>query len=155
MRTNEEGIQLIKDHEGCRLTAYTDMAGILTIGWGHTERVIEGMSISQDTANEWLFKDISDVEDKLLELVTRVLNDNQLSALVSFCFNIGFGKKGIKSGFAELKNGMPSTLYRLVNQGDFDKAADEFPKWCQVAGKFTAGILARRLAEQELFLKPV
>ena len=36
MKTNENGKNLIKSFESCRLTAYKDATGTLTIGWGHT-----------------------------------------------------------------------------------------------------------------------
>jgi len=156
MRTTEEGVQLIKDCEGCRLAAYLGPGdGIWTIAWGHTAGVKQGMTCTQAEADEWLNQDIAAVEQEVLRCVKVSLNDNQLSAIVSFCYNIGFGEKGVKSGFAVLKNGFPSTLLNLINAGNFEGAADEFPKWSHVAGQFTAGILARRLSEQDLFLKPV
>ena len=33
---NQQSIELIKLFEGCRLKAYQDIAGIWTIGFGHT-----------------------------------------------------------------------------------------------------------------------
>ena len=36
MRTSQNGINLIKSFEGCRLAAYKCAAGVPTIGYGHT-----------------------------------------------------------------------------------------------------------------------
>ena len=36
MITSQNGINLIKEFEGCRLTAYKCPAGVWTIGIGHT-----------------------------------------------------------------------------------------------------------------------
>ena len=39
MRTSQNGINLIKQFEGCRLKAYKCAAGVPTIGYGHTAGV--------------------------------------------------------------------------------------------------------------------
>lgn len=33
---NQQSIELIKSFEGCRLKVYQDIAGVWTIGFGHT-----------------------------------------------------------------------------------------------------------------------
>ena len=71
------------------------------------------------------------------------LNQNQFDALVSFSYNLGLGS---------LQN---STLLRLLNAGNFQAAADQFPRWDRAGGKEVAGLLARRNAERALFLTPV
>jgi GH24 family phage-related lysozyme (muramidase) len=40
------GLTLLKQFEGCRLDAYQDGAGVWTVGYGHTDGVVEGMTIS-------------------------------------------------------------------------------------------------------------
>ena len=47
-----------------------------------------------------------------------------------------------------------STLLRLLNAGNFQAAADQFPRWDRAGGKEVAGLLARRNAERALFLTP-
>lgn len=81
------------------------------------------------------------------------LTDNQLSAVVSFCYNVGFGVRGRKDGFRVLKNGQPSTMLKRLQEGDFEGAGAEFLKWNRVAGVVSAGIRRRRLAEQALFFR--
>ena len=58
MRTSQEGISLIKKFEGCRLESYLCSADVLTIGYGHTEGVYDGMKITQEMADEMLEKDL-------------------------------------------------------------------------------------------------
>ena len=43
MKISQEGIALIKKFEGCELEAYKCAAGVLTIGYGHTKGVTQGM----------------------------------------------------------------------------------------------------------------
>ena len=36
MKISQAGLKLIEEFEGCRLTAYQDVVGVWTIGYGHT-----------------------------------------------------------------------------------------------------------------------
>ena len=54
MKISEEGIELLKKFEGCKLEAYQDSVGVWTIGYGHTKGVYKGMTIYQDDAEEML-----------------------------------------------------------------------------------------------------
>lgn len=149
-----DGIALIKRFEGCRLTAYQDDSPerIWTIGWGCTHGVTPGMAIDQATADAWLVRDLGYTE-ALLEgcLGGAPVPDSAWNALVSFCYNVGFGLKGIKSGFRVLVGGNPSTLLKKVLAGNFEGAAEEFPKWAHSGGSLSAGLLTRRLAEKAMF----
>ena len=58
----QEGIELIKQFEGCRLKAYKCPAGVWTIGYGHTKGVTEGMTITEEEAEDLLKKDIVNFE---------------------------------------------------------------------------------------------
>ena len=50
-------LDLIKASEGCRLTAYRDTRGVLTIGWGYTgQDVVEGMTWTQEQADAALLE---------------------------------------------------------------------------------------------------
>ena len=45
-------VRLVKEFEGCRLTAYKDSVGVLTIGYGHTGSDVKpGMTITQARAD--------------------------------------------------------------------------------------------------------
>jgi lysozyme len=141
MRIAEPGIDLIKSFESCRLTAYKDIVGVLTIGYGHTGAdVEEGQEITQDEADALLASDLSTFENGVTRALKVTINQNQFDALVSFAYNLGVHA---------LVN---STLFRLVNQSAFDKAALEFVKWDKAGGKVVPGLLRRRTAERDLFL---
>lgn len=95
MKTSETGIQMIKNFEQCRLTAYKDKTGHLTIGYGHTLYVQENQKITLTEAESLLQLDIVDAEipvkalNTTLLLSDRQLLQNQFDSLVSLIFNIG------------------------------------------------------------------
>ena len=103
MKINKEGLELIKSFEGCRLVAYDDLQpnktithisqvkGTLTIGYGHTAGVTVGQVISQAQAENMLKSDMAKYEKYVTDNVKITLNENQFSALVSFCYNCGVG----------------------------------------------------------------
>lgn len=141
---NQKGIDLIKSTEGCKLKAYRDTGNVLTIGWGHTgPDVKEGLIWSQEQADAALKKDITKTEKDLLKLIKVDLNENQLSALVSFVFNIGIGQ--FKS----------STLLKKLNAGDYEEAANQLLRWNKDNGKVLNGLIKRRSWEKTLFLTKV
>lgn len=134
------GIQMIKNFEGVRLNAYLDSVGVNTIGVGHTLGVKITDKITMDQADEFLRADLEDAEDAVHRLVTVPLTQGQIDALVSFVFNLGAGSLG------------KSTLLKKLNAGDYDGAADEFPKWSMAGGKLLPGLLKRRTSERCMFL---
>jgi lysozyme len=46
-----------------------------------------------------------------------------------------------------------STLLILLNKGDYRGAADQFSRWVRSDGQVLAGLVKRRAAEADLFLK--
>ncbi|WP_279204570.1 lysozyme [Obesumbacterium proteus] len=145
MRASENGIRLIKQFEGCRLTAYQDSVGVWTIGYGWTQPVDgkpvgEGVTITQQKANQLLTEGVAQFEKGVNSLVTVSLNQNQFDALVDFVYNLGVNA---------LKG---STLLKKLNAGDYAGAANEFTKWNKAGGKELAGLTRRREAEKSLFL---
>lgn len=141
MNISETGIQLIKNFEGCVLKAYKCPAGVWTIGYGHTSGVKEGQTITLKQAEDYLLQDIRAYEITVNNLVNVPLNQNQFDALVSFCYNLGPNN---------LKN---STLIKLLNKKDYLGAAEQFDRWIYAGGKKLPGLVKRRAAEKELFLK--
>jgi lysozyme len=106
MRINERGIAILKECEGLRLKAYRCPAGIWSIGYGSTKNVREGMVITWDEAEVRPMEDLAIVEDQVSQLVQVPISENDFSALVSFCCNVGVGR---------FKN---STLLQKLNQGN-------------------------------------
>lgn len=143
MKTSDKGIALIKEFEGCRLTAYPDPGTggePWTIGYGHTGGIKKGDVITQAQADEYLRADLVKFEGGVTKLVTTSLTQGEFDALVSFSYNNGLG------------NLKTSTLLRKLNAGDKPGAANEFPRWCHAAGKEMPGLVRRRAAERALFL---
>lgn len=149
-----EGLALIKEFEGLRLTGYVDPVGILTIGYGHTgPDVKKGQKITKEQAEALLMADIAEAAAIVDKHVTAPLSPLQRDAVISFVFNVGPGKKGKKDGFVELKKGGQSTLLKRLNERDYDAASLEFGKWVHAGGEVLKGLVRRRNAEQALFLK--
>lgn len=140
MKINDDGLNLVKSFEGCRLTAYLDPVGVWTIGYGHTNGVRSGQRITLDQAVEFLRSDLGDAE-KAVSSYDHIYhwNENEFSALVSFTFNCGSGslKNLLKSG-SRTKAEVAKCIL-LYNKG--------------INGKTLAGLTNRRRAERELFLK--
>ncbi len=139
-KTNQEGLKLIKSFEGLYLDAYEDPVGVWTIGWGATKGVYEGMKITVAQAEKMLQDELEKFEAAVADAVKVQLNDNQFSALVSFSYNLGAGSL------------FESTLLKLLNQGKFQEAADQFPRWNKAGGQPLLGLSRRRRAERALFL---
>ena len=139
MHISDNGLQLIKAFEGCKLNAYTDQVGVITIGYGHTYNVQHDETCSQDQADLWLKSDLENVEKIIEKLVVPLLKQTQFDALCSFVFNLGANA---------FRN---STLLLKINRRDFAGAALEFPKWCHAGGKVDAGLVRRRAAEAVMF----
>lgn len=143
--TGDAGVALIKSFEGLRLEKYRDAVGKWTIGYGHLILPNESFprALTEAEADELLRDDLGVTERSIHRLVTVDLNQNQFDALVAFTFNLGAG------------NLQTSTLLKLLNQGEYAQAADQFPRWNKAGGKVLAGLTRRREAERALFLKAV
>jgi lysozyme len=59
---NAAGLALIERSEGLQLEAYQDVAGIWTIGYGHTRGVYPGMVMTQEQAQQALQDDLLTAE---------------------------------------------------------------------------------------------
>ena len=151
MKLSHRGMALIKSFEGCSLKAYQDDGGVWTLGCGHTgPDVVEGLTITQERADELFGQDIARFERGVTSLLKVPVTQNQFDALVSFSFNCGLDID------ADTKaEGLgDSTLLRLVNEGNFAQAADEFKKWDHDGGRKVDGLSRRRVAEAFLFVTP-
>jgi lysozyme len=106
---NKAGLDLVKQYEGFRATAYVCPAGKLTIGYGHVilehEQSLRTARISMDEALSILRAEMVDAERAVERYIKVELSDNQFAELYSFTFNLGGGN---------LKG---STLRRLLNDG--------------------------------------
>jgi len=141
MNINRDGLELIKKFEGFSPTVYRCPAGVPTVYYGHLFRYEEVYNGTPEDGEKYLRQDLENAERAVSRLVTAALNENQFSALVSFVFNLGEGA---------LKG---STLLRVLNAGGYLKAADQFLRWTYAGGLILKGLVLRRSAERQLFLK--
>jgi len=143
---SKTGLQFTEQFESCRTSAYSDIGGVPTIGWGTTiypngSPVKLGDTCTIVEADNWLMWKVQQIVDKLNRLLLNPnsLTQSQFDALVDFTYNVG------------LFNFQHSTLLRLINAGNLQAAANEFEKWDHVNGKEVAGLLRRRLEEKQEF----
>jgi lysozyme len=134
------GLTLTQTFEGCRLTAYRDVRGVWTIGYGHTgPEVVPGLSWTQQQASQALEEDVMWASNAVQNAVQVILNQNQFDALVDFTFNVGIGAF------------QGSTLLHVLNNSDYVEAASQFGKWIYAGLVISSGLVNRRKAESNLF----
>ena len=147
MHINERGIKIVKSFEGLALRFYVCDGAVISVGYGAT-RGWDGRPFNMDMepiteaeADAFLVRDLESAEGWVRRLIKTPLSENQFSALVSFTFNVG--------GAGALQR---STLRMKLNRGEYQGAADEFPKWKFANKRILAGLVRRRAAERALFL---
>lgn len=144
MKISEEGKDLIKSFEGCRLNAYKCSAGVPTIGYGNTYYP-NGDKVQMDDVIT--IKQAIELFDDLIVRYERIVNSklkveakqNEFDALVSHTYNTGGS----------------STLFKLVNaKADKDKIKNWFTtRYITANGKRLRGLVIRRQKEWELYNK--
>jgi lysozyme len=159
MRNLQPAIDIIKEFEGLRLSAYLDPRPknpIWTIGWGsisypNGKAVKHGDTCTEAQANEYMLYEVKKKAAEIEPLLKVKVSNEQFCAMLSFAYNVG---TDIDSD--ELAEGLgDSTLLKCVNRGDFAAAALEFPKWNKAEGKVLPGLVRRRKIEMDLFAKGV
>ena len=140
MEYSKQGLALTESFESCRLTAYQDVRGIWTCGWGSTgPDIVEGTIWTQEQADSRLVMDMQLAVSAVNRLVTIGLSQGAFDAIVDFCYNCGI----------EAFEG--STMLKLINAGNLEAAGEEFQLWDHASGKVVAGLLRRRIAEEQEF----
>lgn len=142
MKISDNGLNLIKQFEGCVLHAYKCVPSeeCYTIGYGHYGADVRAdQTISRETAESMLKDDIRHYETLVNIYQSRYnFNQNEYDSMVSFCYNIG-------------------TLNQLTQNGKRTKKeiADAMLLYVHdSAGNELEGLVNRRKKERELFLQP-
>ena len=146
MQTSAAGIALIKSFEGCKLGAYYDSVGVLTIGYGDTGPDVKpGLVISQEEADRRFAGRLSrEFEPGVRAAIEDApTTQGQFDAMVSLAYNIGVG--GFKG----------STVARMHKAGNYTAAAEAFSLWVKANGRVLAGLVRRRGEEAKLYLSDV
>ncbi len=154
MKFSNEGEKILMDMEGFVDKPTPDLAGHLTIGYGHKLKPGEKFgTITKGTAILILQEDVKPLENILNTYITVKLTQNQFDALITFMFNIGV------TAF------LNSTVYSDVKKGSFETAIIPWERWINISvyetdsetgqkkRKLVAvnGLINRRNKEIELF----
>lgn len=135
-------LDVLRSFEALRLRAYSDAAGLKTIGYGHLMRPTETFDlITVDEAEILLATDAQRAVDSVMRLTTNIsLLVHEVEALASFVFNVG------------AQNFAKSTMLLKLQDGNRKGAAHEFRRWYFAGGKPLRGLIRRRVAEELWFL---
>jgi len=130
------------------LSAYDIGDGMITIGWGHAEKIDDsnfrkGDNITYEKAEELLEQDIESAKAGLDRLLGRwdeagveyQIDQGMYDGMVSMIFNMGIG------------NFLKSDFIQLVKFGDYDEAAEEI----LTTNVSYPGHVPRREKEKEMF----
>lgn len=150
MRVSENGLDLVKSFESCMAAIksrpgffkpYRDSAGVLTIGWGHTNHHLprfDGNSVwSQAECDGALAGDMGTFERWVADHARAPIAQHEFDALVSWSFNTG--------------GPATATLWKKLNAGNKAAVPAELAKWNRAGGKVLAGLVRRRKAEGLMF----
>ena len=146
MKASHKLIELIKRFEGFSPAPYKDAVGIWTIGYGSTHYAngtavkSTDKHISEKEAVSLLQATLIQYENAVNHFVSVPLNQNQYDALVDFSYNCG------------IQNLRNSTLLKLINEGHYERAANEFEKWVHAGTRILLGLVRRRQSEHDLFI---
>lgn len=156
---SKNGSKFISDFEGLYLRAYDDLQpsvkltastkikGTLTIGIGHIgnvdgEPIKWNTTITTEKAYELLKQDCSERVNILNSKLKVTITQNMFDALLSYCYNCGFG------------NAHAVKCIDYINKGQFEKASLEIKNGTNTSkGIVLAGLTRRRKSEYELFIK--
>ena len=169
MRTSDEGIHLMHMFEGYRDKPYLCSASMWTIGWGHVlyQDQIKYPLLAKNGYSGMLRKDyplkpednriwskdelVNIFKDDLVSFERGVLrfapnldnpeHQHKFDACVAFSFNVGLG------------NFQRSTIRQKILREEWNEAAEAFMQWTKAGGKVLKGLVRRRDAERQLFLK--
>ncbi len=143
MKTSTKGVAAIAGHEGVVTKAYKDVAGIWTIGVGHTAfagppKPVPGMRITRQEAFDILARDLSRFEARVNRELPNV-PQHVFDGAVSFDFNTG----GIHR----------ASWVGKYQAGDMAGAEASLKLWNKAGGRVVRGLINRRKAEADLIFR--
>lgn len=145
----KEGVDLVIAFEGYSATPYRCSAGVWTIGYG-TTRYPNGQRVrghdtrcTREQAEAWLHPELEKAEQSVIHYCDPQLNGLQRAALASFVYNLGSGAF------------RASTLRKRINSGDWEDVPYQLSRWNKAGGRVLLGLVRRRAAEANLWVKGV
>lgn len=139
-------MNLIKKHEGLRLTAYFDPVGVPTIGWGHTDTVtrqdvLNRKKITLEEAQRLFELDIK-AASFAATAVTGMTSGPVHEGVTSFIFNLG----------PKALHGKSTKIGYWLMMGNYNKAYLGMQRYVYAKGKKLPGLVTRREEEGQLVL---
>jgi len=123
-------------HEGYRDRAYIPVPGdVPTIGFGTTQGVKPGDTITPPKALQRALQDVQQFEGAIKRCVTVPLHQHEYDAYISLSYNIG------QTAFCG------STLVRKLNAQDYESACKQILRWDRFKGQPLPGLTKRRQDE--------
>jgi len=163
MKVSEEGLKLLKHHEGFRKKPYQCAAKIWTIGYGHAmypeqmkiPATPEGMiarkafPLKTEDNRVWsveeidalLVKDVVRFERAIKRYISLPLRQCEFDALISAVYNLGPGWL------------QRSQVRQKINRGDKKGAMESLLKYNKGGGVVLRGLDKRRKDEAALFMR--
>ncbi len=132
---------MLKRHEGLRLVSYRCPAGKLSIGFGHTNKVLPGDICTKEEADAFLSYDVAVAErdaEALLGKTFFVLSPRRQDAVINLAFNMGRRRL---SAFV--------TTLNYLRTGKFTAAAGSLSrtKWVKDVGAGRSGDIITAIRE--------
>lgn len=134
--------------EGVAPTPYDDIAGVLTVCYGHTgSDIVRGKTYTPAECKAYLARELAAHGAGVLKCTDVPLKQEMYDALALFAYNVG------TSAYCQ------SSLRARLNRGDYRGACDGLMDWnkARVGGQLVAvkGLTNRRTFERELCLRGV
>lgn len=133
------GYKALEQDEGFRNVAYRDVAGNLTIGFGHRIYQNGPTRITKEQGRSLLKADATKALHVMRATIRQRLWQCQVDALVRLVFNIG------GAAFRS------SHLLQAINRMDRPAIDREWLRWNHAGGKISQGLTNRRKSELEMF----
>jgi len=132
---------MIPTLEGVRYEPYRDVAGVLTVCYGHTgSDIVPGRRYTESECQILLNQDLKPFSLSVKRSVKVPASEYQKAALITFSYNVGI------SAFEH------SSLLRNLNAGNYQQACDGLRQWVYAGGVKWKGLMNRREVEREVCL---
>ncbi|HBD5085381.1 TPA: lysozyme [Escherichia coli] len=152
VRTNQAGLELIGNAEGCRRDPYMCPAGVWTDGIGNTHGVTPGVrKTDQQIAADW---------EKNILIAERCINqhfrgkdmpDNAFSAMTSAAFNMGCNS--LRTYYSKARGmRVETSIHKWAQKGEWVNMCNHLPDFVNSNGVPLRGLKIRREKERQLCL---
>jgi len=144
LKASSACVDFIAKYESFVSTPYKCSAGVWTNGFGNTFGVNEHTEpVTREEAYAKLTSNINNVEQLLHKYIKDIkLKQCQYDAIVSFTFNLGIGAFSRSNAYKE-----------ILKDADSKYIADSWITFRNAGGRFTRGLLLRRLDELKMYYK--